>query len=270
MFHKGQAFSDFTRDVAFEATPTAQMRAELQEAGVLLVADDELLSLSKLFYEGLEAVRIEVGTKNQGNVTWHNLFTQIDDDGSGFITYDELTVVVRKTLKKGPKVIPDERLKALWCLLDADDSNQIQASEMRGFLETYKSPKKGAKFGGQMFHKGQAFSEFTRDVAFEATPTAQMRAELQEAGVELPAGPALVALARQFHEGLEVARRSGVNMGSKQANSANQMFHLFKEMDIDDSGDVTYDEVVKVRREGDEGWEGWPSLANLSLPHSSY
>ena len=35
-------------------------------------------------------------------------------DGSGFVTYDEFTDIIRHKLKKGPKAIKTSQLKALW------------------------------------------------------------------------------------------------------------------------------------------------------------
>ena len=54
------------------------------------------------------------------------LFKAVDADGSGFVTYDELLDVVRRELQVGRSVISDDTLKALWCALDVDSSNQLQ------------------------------------------------------------------------------------------------------------------------------------------------
>ena len=59
-----------------------------------------------------------------------NLFKELDEDGDGQVTFDELTEVVRKKLRKGPGKISENALKALWCALDVDCSNAIQKDEM--------------------------------------------------------------------------------------------------------------------------------------------
>ena len=50
------------------------------------------------------------------------------------VTRSELEDVVRHKLKKGSKMISDEALKGLWCVLDADNSNSIKPDEMAGFF----------------------------------------------------------------------------------------------------------------------------------------
>ena len=43
--------------------------------------------------------------------------------------------VVRKRLDLKQADLADSRLKALWCLLDADDSNKIRPDEMAAFVK---------------------------------------------------------------------------------------------------------------------------------------
>ena len=48
--------------------------------------------------------------------------------------FDELSRVVRAKLAIKRSTLSDSQLKALWCLLDEDDSNQVQSDEMGKFL----------------------------------------------------------------------------------------------------------------------------------------
>ena len=59
-----------------------------------------------------------------------NLFKEIDNDNSGFVTFDELSTCVRRELKKGPKTISHVELKLLWCALDKDNDNSLDKEEM--------------------------------------------------------------------------------------------------------------------------------------------
>ena len=61
--------------------------------------------------------------------------------GSGAITYDELTEVVRHKLRVGAAVLSENHVKALWCALDADDSNQLTMSEFGRFLKLGDKPQ---------------------------------------------------------------------------------------------------------------------------------
>ena len=51
--------------------------------------------------------------------------------GSGYITYDEFR---RVSLVKLSLEMSESEVRALWCALDADDSNQLQKNEMGAFL----------------------------------------------------------------------------------------------------------------------------------------
>ena len=84
----GQATDGFaiTSAEAIASKPTKEMRAELEAAGTALPADDQLTALSRQFHERLEHLRITMGVKTQGSMSWHNLFTAVDESGDGMIT----------------------------------------------------------------------------------------------------------------------------------------------------------------------------------------
>jgi len=117
------------------------MRAELEANGVALPGADELRALSKTFNKKLEAARHKIGSMrarddahSKDAASWYNLFREIDEDGSGFVTYDELEVVCRRKLGFTKEDLSTKDLKALWCVLDADDSDAIHLDEMSAFL----------------------------------------------------------------------------------------------------------------------------------------
>ena len=114
------------------ALPTSEMRAALEAEGVALPDDAELGQLSTLLCEQLMHYRDLNGRKG---LTWFSLFQEIDLDSSGYVTFDELTLVVRRKLQLSSAQLSDERLRALWCRLDADESNSIMPDEMAKFLK---------------------------------------------------------------------------------------------------------------------------------------
>merc|ERR1719326_2364475 len=98
------------------------MRSQLEAE----LADDAVDGLSRKYNEWLEKAMHD---QNKTTHSWYNLFKEADEDGSGFITFDELEHVTRVKLKKGPSVISDAEVKALWCHLDVDNSNSIMPDE---------------------------------------------------------------------------------------------------------------------------------------------
>ena len=185
------------------------------------------------------------------------LFREADVDGSGEVTFDEFQLVVRKKLNLAPAEMPGARLRALWCALDADDSNAIRVDELAKLLKRYAPPQNSKpKFGGKGSVRGQAFDAFqaplqARGTALASPSTAAMRAELEAAQVELPEAAALLQLSRLFGGRLEeFCHRIGSSRGrdthaTTKANpgyrdthattKANPWYQLFARVDVDGS-----------------------------------
>ena len=118
---------------ALDSTPTAVMRTELEEAGVELPDDAALTELSVKYNGWIETYRHD--QRLPASATWYNLFAELDKDGDGMITFDELVQVTRSKLGKGETSMPVNTIKALWCALDADDSNRVHLEELGHFLK---------------------------------------------------------------------------------------------------------------------------------------
>ena len=234
---------------ALESTPTAEMRASLQAP----LTEDQMLELSKHFNEWLEA---SIYASNRSTHSWFNLFKEIDEDGSGYITFDEFEDVIRHKLKQPKKVISDERVKAIWCALDADDSNQIMPQEMGKWLKqgadevTSKAPKnlnkKKIELGGaQTAGLGRAL---------ESTPTAEMRASLEAPLTE----EELDDLSRKMCRWME-------ELLAQKNQSVHSWYNLFSEADEDASGFITC--VAACRDEPAE--TKWMPIGSLPPPRAS-
>ena len=199
-------------NAAIASTPTSEMRAELELAGMALPAGDELSALSTTFNAWLTAGFYEGGGKADA-LSWVDLYNFFDDDGSGFLTFDELCRVVRTRCKKKANDISDESLRALWCALDADDSNAVQRDEMAKFLRRGEQKRATPmKRGGQGTSLKGSNELSSMNAAIASTPTSEMRAELESAGVALPSDAQLNVLSSQFNAWLEAAI---ISAGSK-------------------------------------------------------
>ena len=72
------------------------MRTELEAAGVELPDTAELTELARMFYQGLEEARVEWGDKNQGAMSWHNVYKEFDSDGSGVLRSPHMLFVIAR------------------------------------------------------------------------------------------------------------------------------------------------------------------------------
>ena len=72
------------------------------------------------------------------------MFTDMDDDDSGLISYTELADMVRNELCMDHEEVPERRLRRVWLALDADGTGHIAAGEFGVFM------KKGADASERM------------------------------------------------------------------------------------------------------------------------
>ena len=150
--------------------------------------------------------------------------------GSGYITYDEFRSV---SLVKLKLKMSESEVRALWCALDADDSNQLQKNEMGAFLRLAPTDTNAgldainavAYLEAQKAAAEAAAAPDTARIDY-AIPTHEMRTALADESVELPSGEALTELSRVYNENLERVRR----MANKAGFS---WFSLFQELDED-------------------------------------
>ena len=155
--------------------------------------------------------------------------------GSGFITFDELEDILRRKAKKGPSFLSDEKLRALWCALDSDDSNQIMPQEMGKFLkraggESIKMGKGPSNLNKKKIELGGS-ADLAKGRALECTQTAVLRASLK---AELSPEELI-----ELQKTLNLKLTESLHKKSIEVTSA---YQLFREIDKDGSGFITWDE----------------------------
>jgi Ca2+-binding EF-hand superfamily protein len=155
--------------------------------------------------------------------------------GSGFITFDELEDILRRKAKKGPSFLSDEKLRALWCALDSDDSNQIMPQEMGKFLkraggESIKVGKGPSNLNKKKIELGGS-ADLAKGRALECTQTAVLRASLK---AELSPEELI-----ELQKTLNLKLTESLHKKSIEVTSA---YQLFREIDKDGSGFITWDE----------------------------
>ena len=133
--------------------------------------------------------------------------TDVHADGSGVVTYDELLDVVRHKLEIKASVLSTNDLKALWCALDTDDSNQLTPEEMGKFFKRGEVDRKARSLQRQQTLKREKRQSLGRDAmiaasnrALDSQPTSEMRKELEANGTTLPDEEQLTSLSVRFSE----------------------------------------------------------------------
>ena len=198
--------------------------------GVAPAVPDEVLALSTLFNDRLADMYEDPALRQ-----WFKLFRHIDDDNTGRITYSELARAVREELQLPPrKGLPDGRLQAVWAALDTDGSGYITAGEFGGFMRKGESAV-------PLELTWQA-----RVLASKRAMAGQVRAAAEgdkwvAAGIEPASDEQVAALSQLIH--LTLAQ---LYEDEPQQRS---WLTLFKHMDDDGSGQITYAELAAMLRD---------------------
>ena len=142
---KGEAA---TSGPGFKERRTARKRAEAEEmtrklkeessamAGVQPASKEEVRGLAVSFNQNMQVLL--VGTAGgDATASWYKLFSGMDQDKSGRVTYVEFHGMVRSEssgLGLRPAQLPESKLRSLWRALDDDGSGFITAKEFGSFM----------------------------------------------------------------------------------------------------------------------------------------
>ena len=180
-------------------------------------------------------------------VTWFRLFKHMDDDGSGLISYKEFAGMVREELLLGHKELPEKVLKAAWLALDNDGSGRLTVGEFGQFMQ----------LGGHEKRDGAEKAEARRKAIFEANRRAAQKVrEEQEALQDAHIISSMSGEAPATDEEVQhLASKLSTKMHELFSTTYNGIpskvswFRLFKHMDDDGSGLISFKEFEGMVRE---------------------
>jgi len=115
-------------------------RRQLQARGMPELTGEEVL------HRVLLRAACERGSRTRGNCEgkserkaqdefWSKAFRKYDADNSGLLSIDEIRKMVRKDLRMGDQLIPDEQLQQLFSHIDADSNKKIDWYEFTTYVQ---------------------------------------------------------------------------------------------------------------------------------------
>ena len=208
------------------------LTARLKSDEIPKATDEEVRKLSELLNQQLQIFHPDARN-------FFVLFKHIDVDGSRRVSFNELSRLIREQLKVSTKEMPELRLMALWKVLDENASGFIDAGELSRFMRI------GRPAGGL----GNRIKKVMEN---KATAALQRKLEAQRSGKTLlkalntnnivKASEAEVKeLSVKFNKRLAEVR-------PRDATSGNNFYRLFKHMDVDNSGRISFTEFAQMVR----------------------
>ena len=207
---------------------TAKFRAE----DVPKATEDEVRHVSELLNQRLQDFHPDARN-------FFALFKVIDIDGSRRISYDELHSLIRKELKVPKSEVPEARLHALWQVLDENASGFIDAGELSRFMRIGR-PKVGEGSRVKMvLEKKQSRKDVRDDQARRSGM--RLTQHLVSNDVQRASEEEVKELSNRFNAQMTLLR-------PREATNGNNFYRLFKHMDLDDSGRVSFKEFASMVR----------------------
>jgi len=202
-------------------------------AGVSPLSRDELTSFSSQLNQKFASLFLP-SEQSWYHPPWFKHFKAVDTDGSGRISFDEFREMLRGSLQMSRKELPESRLQQAWKALDEDESGWVSTGEWGRFMKIGRPPP-------PVPAKERMLQE--RIAAF-----AQQRAEQERrVGSDLNAKFKSIPAASD-DEVKHLSERFNKALSNGRENL--QWYELFKRVDTDRSGRISYEEFAEmVRRE---------------------
>ena len=202
-------------------------------AGVQPAGEEEVASLSRRFNEEMMKLFDVPGASS---AAWFKLFSFMDDDKSGKVTFKEFKHMVRFQLYVPVAQLSEHQLKQVFLALDDDRSGFITAKEFGHFM------KKGEAGNSSLTWKQRA--QQAKRIQAEEVIGLLTREKAAMAGVKRASDEEVVELSRQFNAA--IAAIAGITAKGDPATPS--WFKLFRFMDSDGSGQATFSEFRELVR----------------------
>jgi len=227
------------------ALTPVEMREKIKAAGVQIPTGKELKKYSDMFNARLD--KVVPATESQ---TWFKMFKDFDVDASGILQYEEIENGVRERLRFKQHELSDLELKAVWLAIDKDESGYIESGEFHQFLgrphvekglleKRQEIMRQKSKQKREQLESHQAH-EIAAEGFLSTSNTKEMREELRKQGVEPWDEEEREIMAKMF--------AGWVKEYMPDRHEGIAWLLIFKEIDDDASGILTYDELRLVIR----------------------
>lgn len=196
-------------------------------------SDVEVKALASIFREKM--IKLFAGA----SPSWMKLFTFVDEDRSGRISLGELKKMVRSHLMLSKEDLSEDRLRSLWRALDEDNSGFISAGEFGRFMKKGEEKNEGST---------SALLARQKVAAQNLKSSAEMKSQLEQMSGQ-DVNKMLVTVTKASEdEVVAMAEQLTTKMASLFAGSDRAWIKLFKFMDDDNNGRISYDELKTMVR----------------------
>ena len=210
------------------AAEAERNRFKLEMAGIMPAGEAQVQAMSLRLNRKMAQIEPDPLKRS-----WYRLFQYMDGDGSGKVTYHELAKMVRGELEMSKAELSEAELRAVWQALDDDKSGFLTAGEFGRFMRIGQ-----VELQRQAPMAGWKERRTARNLLAGQEVTAELNKEKRHtAGVRAAGEGEMVDLATRLNRKMGVVLRPGSGW-----------YQLFRFMDDDKTGNVTYPEFAEMIR----------------------
>ena len=233
------------------------LKASLKQAPV--ASEEQVVALATLCHAcAAQLDDAALQTRSRPGGMWCNLFRSIDTDESGQISFSEFVSLVRNDLGLGKKGVSEADVRSVWVSIDANANGHISQGEFVRFFrkgERQAADANPAPSWRERAHeKAKAKAKLTR-AERDALYDKRLSRELE--GAPAASREEVARLSSHFNRRLvelheqraeEAAHGGGGGGAAAAAAAASRWYTLFKMVDENESGLISYGELQTMVR----------------------